>query len=72
MIKTLLVFFLLLANLEAKDDIDKKINNASGQIKHTSKSYSSVHKKMARNAKIRQQQLFKYEYFTLFGNLLKF
>lgn len=51
MIKVFLIFFILLLNIEAKSDIDRKIKKASGKIKYVSKSYSSINKKMAQNAK---------------------
>jgi len=51
MIKTLLVLFLVILSLHAKDNIDKKINTTSKKIKTFSKTYSSVNKKMADNAK---------------------
>ncbi len=51
MIKTLLVLFLVLASVDAKENIDKKIDKTSKKIKNFSKTYSSVNKKMADNAK---------------------
>ena len=51
MIKTLLVLFLVLLSLDAKENIDKKINTTSKKIKNFSKTYSSINKKMADNAK---------------------
>ena len=56
MIKTLVVLFLLLFSLDAKENIDAKINKTSKKIKNFSKTYSSINKKMADNAKAILQQ----------------
>lgn len=51
MIKTLVVLLLVVLSLAAKDNIDAKIDKTSKKIKNFSKTYSSVNKKMADNAK---------------------
>jgi len=51
MIRVLISLLLLFVFLDAKSDIDKKINNANNKIKTFSKSYSSINKKMADNAR---------------------
>jgi len=51
MIKVFFVLFFLIFSLNAKENIDRKIDKASSKIKNFSKSYSSINKKMAQNAK---------------------
>jgi len=51
MMKFFLVLFLVAFSLGAKGNIDKEIRKASGQIKNVSKSYTSINRKMAQNAK---------------------
>ena len=51
MIKVFFVILFLLFSLDAKENIDNKINKTSSKIKNFSKSYSSINKKMAQNAK---------------------
>ncbi len=51
MIKVFFVLLFLMFSLNAKENIDNKIDKASSKIKNFSKSYSSINKKMAQNAK---------------------
>lgn len=51
MIKVFFVLLFLIFSLNAKENIDKKIYKTSSKIKNFSKSYSSINKKMAHNAK---------------------
>jgi len=51
MIKALFILLLIFVSLDAKNDIDTKINKTSKKIKNFSNTYSSLNKKMANNAK---------------------
>ena len=51
MIKVFLLFILIVTYTFAKADIDRKINSTSVQVKNVSKSYTSINRKMAKNAK---------------------
>jgi len=51
MIKVFLLFVLIVTHTFAKADIDRKINSTSAQVKNVSKSYTSINRKMAKNAK---------------------
>ncbi|QFR49622.1 peptidoglycan DD-metalloendopeptidase family protein [Sulfurimonas lithotrophica] len=58
MIKTIFVLLLVFLSLNAKDNIDAKIDKTSKKIKNFSKTYSSINRKMANNAKkiLRQER----------------
>ena len=51
MIRLIILTLILLSSLYAKDDIDKKITKTSSKLSSFSKSYLSINKKMAKNAK---------------------
>lgn len=63
MIRFIVIVFLLLNTLHAKESVDKKINKTSSKLKSSKKSYSSIHRKMSQNAKeiIKQKKAIKIQ-----------
>ena len=51
MIRLLFTLILVVSFLDAKDDINKRINNTSSKLNSFSKNYSNINKKMAGTAK---------------------
>jgi len=51
MIRLIILTLILFSSLQSKENIDKKITKTSSRLSSFSKSYSSINRKMAKNAK---------------------